>query len=107
MDAHIVVPLALFACITYALKAAMDAALRYRLLRAAASPEVLRAVLDGEDRHSRLVALRWGILSLSLAFGFGSIALLGWKEVSANVIAILAAAVGLGNLALFAVMKRG
>jgi hypothetical protein len=106
MDVHVVVPLALFACVTYALKAVLDAALRYRLLRAAVSSDVIRAVLEGEDHQRKAVALRWGILSLSLGLGFGFIALLGWKEVSAGVVAILAAAIGLGNLALFAVIKR-
>jgi hypothetical protein len=106
MDVHVVVPLALFACVTYALKAVLDAALRYRLLRAAVSSDVIRAVLEGEDHQRKAVALRWGILSLSLGLGFGLIALLGWKEVSAGVVAILAAAIGLGNLVLFAVIKR-
>jgi len=106
MDVHVVVPLALFACVTYALKAVLDAALRYRLLRAAVSSEVIRAVLEGEDHQRKAVALRWGVLSLSLGLGFGFIALLGWKEVSAGVVAILAASIGLGNLVLFAVIKR-
>jgi hypothetical protein len=106
MEVHVVVPLALFACVTYALKAVLDAALRFRLLRAAVSSDVIRAVLEGEDHQRKVVALRWGILSLSLGLGFGFIALLGWKEVSAGVVAILAAAIGLGNLVLFAVIKR-
>jgi hypothetical protein len=106
MDVHIVVPLALFACVTYGLKAVMDAMLRYRLLRAVVSSDVIRAVLEGEDHQRKVVALRWGILSSSLALGFGLIALLGWKEISAGVIAILAAAIGLGNLVLFAVIRR-
>lgn len=105
-DVHVVVPLALFACVTYALKAVLDAALRYRLLRAAVSSDVIRAVLEGEDHQRKVVALRWGILSLSLALGFGFISLLGWKEVSAGVVAVLAAAIGLGNLVLFAVIRR-
>jgi hypothetical protein len=106
MDVHVVVPLALFACVTYALKAVLDAALRYRLLRAAVSSDVIRAVLEGEDHQRKVTALRSGILLLSLGLGFGFIALLGWKEVSAGVVAILAAAIGLGNLVLFAVVKR-
>jgi len=106
MDVHVVIPLALFACVTYVLKAVMDAALRYRLLRAAVSSDVLRAVLEGEDHQRKVVALRWGILSSSLALGFGLIALLGWNEISPGVVAILAAAIGLGNLVLFAVIRR-
>ena len=106
MDVHVVIPLALFACVTYVLKAVMDAALRYRLLRAAVSSDVLRAVLEGEDHQRKVVALRWGILSSSLALGFGLIALLGLNEISPGVVAILAAAIGLGNLVLFAVIRR-
>ena len=106
MDVHVVIPLALFACVTYVLKAVMDATLRYRLLRAAVSSDVLRAVLEGEDHQRKVVALRWGILSSSLALGFGLIALLGLNEISPGVVAILAAAIGLGNLVLFAVIRR-
>lgn len=106
MDVHVVVPLALFACVTYVLKAVLDAALRHRLLRAAVSSDVIRAVLEAEDHQRKVGALRWGILSSSLALGFGLIALLGWKEISPGVVAVLAAAIGLGNLVLFAVIRR-
>jgi hypothetical protein len=106
MDTHIVVPLALFACVTYALKAVLDGALRYRLLRAGGSPDVIRAILEGEDHQRQRAALRWGIVSTSLAVGFALIKLLGWSEISSGVVAVLAAAIGLGNLAFFAVSRR-
>jgi hypothetical protein len=106
MDVHIVVPLALFVCVTYALKAVLDAALRYRLFRAATSPDVIRAILEGEDHQRQGAALRWGIVSTCLALGFALIRFLGWNEISSGVVAILAAAIGLGNLALFAVFRR-
>jgi len=106
MDTHIVVPLALFACVTYALKAVLDATLRYRLLHATISPDVIRAILEGEAHQRQGVSLRWGILSTSLALGFASIKLLGWNEISSGVVAVLAAAIGLGNLVLFAVFRR-
>jgi hypothetical protein len=106
MDTHIVVPLALFACVTYALKAVLDAALRYRLLRAAISPDVIRAVLEGEDHQRQGAALRWGIVSTSLAVGFTFIKLFGWNEISSGAVAVLAAAIGLGNLVLFVVLRR-
>lgn len=106
MDAHIVVPLALFACVTYAFRAVLDAALRYRLLRMGSSPDLVRAILDGEERQRRIVALRWGIVLTALAIAFALIKALGWNEVSPGVIAVLAATTGLGNLAFFTVSKR-
>jgi hypothetical protein len=106
MDTHIVIPLALFGCITYVFKAVLDAALRYRLIRAAVSADVIRAVLEGENSQRQAAALRWGIVATSLAFGFALIKILGWNDISAGVVAILAAANGLGNLVFFAVFRR-
>jgi hypothetical protein len=106
MDVHIVVPLALFGCLTYAFKAVLDAALRYRLTRAVGSAEVMRTILDAEENHRQATALRWGIVATSLALGFALIKALDWNDISAGVIAILAAAIGLGNLLFFAIVRR-
>jgi hypothetical protein len=106
MDQHIVVPIAVFVCVAYAFKAVLDAGMRYWILRSGETVERVQAILQGEERQRRLASLRWGIVLVVLAIGFGLIQVLGWKDLSPGVIAVLAATTGLGNLAFFAISRR-
>lgn len=106
MDPHVFVPLALFACVTYAFKAILDATLRYRLLRAGGSPDLVRAILEGEERQRRVASLRWGLVTTAIGLGFGIVKVFGWTEISAGVVAVLAVATGVGNLAFYVLCKR-
>lgn len=51
-------------------------------------------------------SLRWGIVLLSVALGFGLIQWYGWREVTPGLIAVLAGATGLGHLVFYAISCR-
>jgi hypothetical protein len=102
MDKSIVVPLALFFSVVYALKLLVDARMRYLYWKGGSSPETVAAMFAGEERLRRLGALRWGVV----AFTLGAVLLLadttGLKLFSAGGLAVLLVALGLGNIAAFA-----
>ncbi|HEU4663198.1 MAG TPA: hypothetical protein VFS55_04135 [Dokdonella sp.] len=103
---HTLVPLALFACVTYAFKAVLDAVMRERLLKERASEETIDLILAGERAQRRLAALRWGILLVSIAAGFGIVQWIGWQELDAGVIAVLVGATGVGHLVFYTLSRR-
>lgn len=100
------IPISLFVCITYAIKAVVDARVRHQMFSASQSGELVSSVLQGEELRRRHASLRWGVILIALAIGFGIIQALGWEELSAGMIAVLAGATGLGNLAAFAISRR-
>ena len=67
---QIIVPLALFVCITYAFRVLVDAVMRYRMLREPGTEDLLRSILQGEQAERRLSSLRWGLLATFLAIAF-------------------------------------
>jgi predicted outer membrane lipoprotein len=107
MDFAIFIPITLFACITYAIKVVVDARVRRQLISAGGSQELVRSIVAGEDLRRRNASLQWGLILVALAIGFGVIQALGWESMSPGLIAILAGATGLGNLAFFAVVRKG
>ncbi|MBA2079487.1 hypothetical protein [Rhodanobacter sp. PCA2] len=106
MEAGILVPISLFVCITYAIKVCVDAVVRRRMLEAGGTAELVNSVLRDEELRRRHSSLRWGIVLLSLALGFGLIQASGWQEITPGLIAVLAGATGLGNLVFFAVSRK-
>jgi hypothetical protein len=100
------IPISLFVCITYAIKAVVDARVRRQMFNAGGSEELVRSVLQGEELRRRHSSLRWGVILVALAIGFGLIQSFGWQELTAGMVAILAGATGLGNLAFFAISRR-
>lgn len=106
MDFALLVPIALFVCITYAIKAVVDARVRRQMVDSNGSQELVRSMLEGDEVRRRHGSLRWGILLLLLAAGFVLIELIGWTEITPGVIAILLAATGLGNLGYYQISRR-
>lgn len=102
---QIIVPLALFICITYAFRVLVDAIMRYRMLREPGTEDLLRSILQGEQAERRLSSLRWGLLATFLATGFAIIDLIGLREVTPGAIGILLAATGLSQLLYFALTR--
>ena len=100
------IPIVLFLCITYAIKAFIDARVRLRMVSEGAGEDMMRSLLKEEEQRRRLGSLRWGIVLVALAIGFGIVQAAGWYELNAGVIAVLAAATGLGNLAYFVAARR-
>lgn len=106
MDFAILIPISLFVCIAYAIKSVVDARVRRHMVDAGGSEELVGSVLRDEELRRRHSSLRWGIVLVSLAIGFGLIQWFGWQEVTPGLIAVLAAVTGLGNLAFFAISRR-
>jgi len=103
---HTLVPIALFVCVTYAFKAVLDAIMRYRLLHEPGTEELLHALLAGEAEERRTASLRWGILLVALAIGFGVVQAFGWTEATPGAIGVLAGSFGLGHLLFHALTRR-
>ena len=106
MDSHVLVPIALFICIVYAIKVVVDAMVRRHMVNAGGSAELVTSLLRDEEQRRRHSSLRWGIVLLSVGLGFGLIQWFGWQEITPGLIAVLAGTTGLGNLAFFAISRR-
>lgn len=100
------IPISLFVCIAYAIKVCVDAAVRKRMVATGGSAELVDSVLRDEEQRRRHSSLRWGIVLLSVALGFGLIQWFGWRDVTPGMIAVLAGATGLGNLVFFAISRK-
>ncbi len=106
MDLGLLIPISLFVCITYAIKVVVDAMVRRHMVNAGGSEELVNSLLRDEEQRRRHSSLRWGIVLVSVALGFGLIQWFGWHDVTPGLIAVLAGATGLGNLAFFAISRR-
>lgn len=106
MNFDILLPITLIVGIVYSIKVVVEARSRRQLLLAAdGSGEVARALLRDQETHRRLSSLRWGIVMVALAIGFGVIQWLGWNEVGPRSVAVMAGATGIGNLIFFAASR--
>ena len=101
-----IIPIAGFVCITYAIKAVVDARVRRQMVESNGSQELVRSILEGEESRRRHGSLRWGIVLVALAAGFAIIQGSGWTEPNAGSFAVLVGAVGLGNLAYYFASRR-
>ena len=106
MNFELLIPVTLFVCIAYAIKAVVDARVRKQLVSSNGSPDLVTSILRADETNRRLSSLRWGITLVMLALGFGIVEAAGWQEVTPGVIAVLVGAVGLGNLASFAAARK-
>lgn len=106
MNFGILIPISLFVCITYSIKVCVDAMVRRHMVNAGGSEELVNSLLRDEELRRRHSSLRWGVVLVALAAGFGLIQLFGWHEVTPGLIAVLAGMTGLGNLAFFAISRR-
>ena len=100
------VGITLFVCIAYVIKVCVDATVRRRMLDAGGSTELVASGLRDEEQRRRHSSLRWGIVLLSVALGFGLIQWFGWQEITPGAVAVLAGATGLGNLVFYAVSRK-
>lgn len=102
----ILVPITLFVCIVFAIKIVVEARFRSKLLSTGGAEELLRSMARDEDIRRRHGALRWGIVMVLLAIGFGIIEGAGWNDATPGTIAVLLGAVGLGNLAYYFISRK-
>lgn len=104
------VAISLFVCVTYAftflVKSLLDARARTLLMRDGTDQALLRALMAAEDRQRRYASLRWGIGLIAIAAGFALIAAAGWQDVTPGGIAVLAGALGLGQIAFYFIASK-
>ena len=98
---ELLIPIVLFLCVTYAIKALLDARTRGKLIAANGSEEMIRSLVQNEEQQHRHASLRWGSRAASLAVGFALIEFFGWDDVTPGAIAVLLGATGIGNLVSF------
>jgi hypothetical protein len=106
MNLELLIPISLFICITYAIKAVVDAGVRRKMVDSSGSQDLVRAMLQGEEQRSRHGSLRWGVILAALAIGFGIVDASHADELTPAVLAILLGATGLGNLAYYAIARK-
>ena len=106
MEAGLLVPITLFAAIAYSIKAVVDARVRKQLVASNGAPDLVRSILEGDERNRRLSSLRWGITLVALSIGFAIVEAAGWTDITPGVIAVLVGALGLGNLASYAAARK-
>lgn len=106
MDFDLLIPITLFICIAYAVKALAESYTLRRLLQSHGSEDLLRELLEAHHKRRRQSALHWGCVSIPLAMGFGLVDLTGITQVTPGAIALILGSVGLGNLAYFFIEKR-
>jgi hypothetical protein len=110
VDNGIVVPVALFLCITlgitYIARLLVNARLRVKMLQACTSKELVEAVVQSDSHRDQMTALRWGILTVTEAIAFGIIQAMGWTDINPGVVAMLLGAFGLGSLLFFVLARR-
>ena len=106
MQLEFLIPIVLFVCIAYTIKAVVDARVRRRFIESNGSDELVRAMLAGEEQHRRHGSLRWGVTLVALAIGFALVDAGNWDELTPGVLAILLGATGIGNLAYWFIARK-
>jgi len=106
MNFELLIPIVFFLCIAYAIKVVVDARVRKQMVNSNVAEDLVRTMLQGEEQRQRHGSLRWGITLVALAVGFGLVEAGGWQDITPGVIAVLLGAMGLGNLAFYALSRR-
>lgn len=105
-DFEVLIPITLFLCIYLSIKTVVETRSRRQMLEAHGADDMLRSILEGEETRRRHGSLRWGMVLVALAIGFGLIEAFGWREPTPGIFALLLGATGLGNLAYFFASRR-
>lgn len=102
----ILIPISFFVCVTYAIKAVLDARVRRQMVESNGSQELVRSIVESEEVRRRHGSLRWGVVLLALGIGFTIMSARGLDEVTPATLAILLCATGVGNLVYFLLARR-
>src|SRR3546814_12507531 len=84
MNFDILIPITLFVCVAYAIKAVVDARVRRQMVESNGSEALVQSILEGEDLRRRHGSLRWGIVLVALAAVFAIVQGSGWAETHAR-----------------------
>lgn len=103
---EMMIPITLFVCIAYAIKAVVDARVRKQLVTSNVSQELIQSIVEADELRRRHATLRWGVTLIALAIGFGLIEALGLREITAGVLAILLGTTGIGNLVAYHLSRK-
>jgi hypothetical protein len=106
MQLDMLIPIILFICIYLSIKAVVDARARKQMVQSNGSEEMLRTLIEGEETRRRQASLRWGVILVALAIGFGLLEAFSWEDASPGLFAILLAATGIGNLAAYYLTRQ-
>ena len=106
MELEIFIPIVLFICITYAIKAVVDARVRKQLVTSNVSQELIQSIVEADELRRRQSTLRWGAILLALGVGFGLMEAFGWRDVTPGVFAVLLGATGIGNLIAYYLSRK-
>ena len=106
MDPPVIVLPALFAAIFFSIKAVVEARSRTKIVQSSPQEGLVQSILKGEEHRRRQSALRWGLVLVFLAAGFGIVSAMDWHEPSPAVIAVLLGATGLGNIVSYLVCRK-
>lgn len=106
---HQFTAISLFVCGTYGftflVKALFDARMRTVMVRNGITQDLILALAASEHEQRRWSALRWGISMCVVATGFAFIQWVGWREITPAVVAVLAGAIGVGQLLFYAMAR--
>ena len=100
------VPISLFVCITYAIKAIVDARVRKQLVASNVSQELIQSIVEADELRRRHGTLRWGAILVSLAIGFALMEMFGWRDITPGVFAVLLGSTGIGNLVAYFLSRK-
>ncbi|MGB0133061.1 hypothetical protein [Dokdonella sp.] len=106
MELELFIPIVLFICITYAIKAVVDARVRKQLVTSNVSQELIQSIVEADELRRRQSTLRWGAILVALACGFGLMEAFGWRDVTPGVFAVLLGATGIGNLIAYHLSRK-
>ena len=59
---ELMIPITLFVCITYAIKAVVDARVRKQLVASNVSQELIQSIVEADELRRRHATLRWGVV---------------------------------------------
>src|SRR3546814_9049830 len=97
MNFDILIPITLFVCVAYAIKAVVDARVRRQMVESNGSEALVQSILEGEELRRRQGSLRLGIVLVALAAGFALVQGSGWPEPNAGAFPVLLGAAPCGE----------
>jgi hypothetical protein len=100
------VPITLFVSLAYAIQVIADARARSRLVAPHVSEDVISALVLADQQHRRLSSLRWGVVLIMTALGLAVLQVIGWKDLTPGFVAVLVGAIGVGNVASYAITAK-
>src|SRR3546814_19548889 len=80
MNFDILIPITLFVCVAYAIKAVVDARVRRQMVESNGPEALVQSILEGEDLRRRHGPLRWGFVMVALGAGFAIVQGRGRRE---------------------------